>query len=78
MVIRSRIYAHLRAIVPKFADVVDLYSTPAFYAAKYGMDEHGTFAADHVPPPDDEDQDADSDLEGDTPITAYKSRRLLI
>ena len=80
-ILRARAFVHLRMCFPMFADVVDQYSTVAFFLNEYGVDEHGNGTDGHcVVPDDDEDQDGDSDdnAEDEAGITTYKSRRMLI
>ena len=80
-ILRERVFVHLKKTFPAFGDVVDQYSTVAFYAKEYGVDENGTAIDGHREvPDDDEDQDgaSDNDADGEVGITTYQSRRKLI
>ena len=80
-ILRERVFVHLKKTFPAFGDVVDQYSTVAFYAKEYGVDQHGTGIDGHREvPDDDEDQDgaSDNDADGEVGITTYQSRRKLI
>ena len=78
-ILRARLFVHLRMCFPKFADVVDLYGSDAFYLKEYGIDEYGNFTADHKEVPDDDNpEDSDDNVDTEAGITTYKSRRMLI
>ena len=78
---RMKVFTHLEFLLPKLADVVYLYGSPAIFANEYSLDEQGSFTADCQKPADDEEEQevvSDDNAECEGSVTTYKSRRLLI
>ena len=83
--LRGRVFTHLENLFPKLADIPKHYGSVEFFKTEYGLNPDGDYiSADRKPTREDDSAEEEEEgsapntqVQDDTSLTTYNSRRLL-